>query len=50
MAHEDLWHVVDEAPPEDTVDARIRLERLHAVIMRLPFKTQQIFVLNRLTA
>jgi len=37
----------DRASPEETVDSRLRLERLQKLIAQLPFKTQQIFVLNR---
>lgn len=45
---EALFDVADETPsPEDATDARLRLEYLQKLIGELPFKTQQIFVLNR---
>ncbi len=49
VSHDMLGHVADDAPsPEDAADASIRLERLQRVVRELPFKTQQIFVLNRI--
>jgi RNA polymerase sigma-70 factor (ECF subfamily) len=48
VPHEALFDIVDDAPsPEDAVDARLKLERLQRLVTELPFKTQQIFVLNR---
>ncbi|GBU17905.1 MULTISPECIES: RNA polymerase sigma factor [Methylobacterium] len=49
VAPETLAEVVDEAPsPEDAADARLRLDRLRGTVGELPFRTQQIFVLNRI--
>lgn len=48
VPHEALFDIVDDAPsPEDAADARLKLERLQNIVRELPFKTQQIFVLNR---
>lgn len=38
----------DEPSPEEAVDARLQLERIHALVQELPVRTQQIFVLNRI--
>jgi RNA polymerase sigma-70 factor (ECF subfamily) len=49
VPHEALFDVADDAPsPEDAADARLKLERLQRLVAELPFKTQQIFVLNRI--
>jgi RNA polymerase sigma factor (sigma-70 family) len=49
VSPETLDGIIDEAPsPEDAADARLRLERLQNHVRELPFKTQQIFVLNRI--
>lgn len=49
VPHEALANVIDDAPsPEDAVGARLKLERLQSLVRELPFKTQQIFVLNRI--
>lgn len=51
MPHELLAGIMDDAPsPEDVVDARLRLERLHAIVGELPVRTQQVFVLTRIDA
>lgn len=48
MPHEALSDIAEDAPsPEDAADARLRLESLQRLVGELPFKTQQIFVLNR---
>jgi RNA polymerase sigma factor (sigma-70 family) len=38
----------DEPSPEDIVDSRLQLERVHALVLELPRRTQEIFVLNRI--
>ncbi|MCJ8141538.1 RNA polymerase sigma factor [Ancylobacter sp. A5.8] len=38
----------DQPSPEDVVDSRLQLERVHALVQELPLRTQEIFVLNRL--
>jgi RNA polymerase sigma-70 factor (ECF subfamily) len=38
----------DEPSPEDVVDARLQLERIHALVQELPVRTQEIFALNRI--
>ena len=49
VAHETMAHIADDGPsPEAAVCARLRLDRLREAIGQLPFKTQQIFVLNRI--
>ena len=49
VPHEVLLGIADDAPsPEETADARLRLERLQNLVRELPFKTQQIFVLHRI--
>ncbi|MBS9478960.1 RNA polymerase sigma factor [Ancylobacter radicis] len=37
----------DQPTPEDVVDSRLQLERIHALVQELPLRTQQIFALNR---
>lgn len=47
--HEAMAHIADDRPsPETAAGARIQLDRLREAIAALPFKTQQIFVLNRI--
>ncbi len=47
--HEYLSLFTDDAPsPEDAADARLKLERLQAVVGELPLRTQQVFVLTRI--
>lgn len=49
MAPEDFLQIAaDEPSPEDIVDARLQLERIHALVQELPRRTQEIFVLNRI--
>lgn len=38
----------DQPSPEDVVDSRLQLERLHALVRELPLRTQEVFVLNRI--
>lgn len=48
-SHEMLLHIADSAPlPDEAANSRLGLERLYAIVGELPFKTQQIFVLNRI--
>ncbi|HQS46946.1 MAG TPA: sigma-70 family RNA polymerase sigma factor [Xanthobacteraceae bacterium] len=49
MAPEAFMQIVaDEPSPEDIVDVRLQLERVHALVQELPRRTQEIFVLNRI--
>jgi RNA polymerase sigma-70 factor (ECF subfamily) len=48
-SHDMLAHIADDAPaPDEVADARLKLERLQTIVGEMPFKTQQIFVLNRI--
>lgn len=38
----------DEPSPEDITDARLQLERIHALVQELPRRTQEVFILNRI--
>lgn len=38
----------DQPTPEEAVDSRLQLERVHALVRELPLRTQHIFVLNRI--
>jgi RNA polymerase sigma-70 factor (ECF subfamily) len=49
MACDTLQELPDRRPSlEDATDARLRLDRLRALIDELPARTRQIFVLNRI--
>lgn len=37
----------DQPSPEDAVDARLQLERLHMIVREMPRRTREIFVLSR---
>ncbi len=39
----------DQPSPEDVVDARLQLERLQLVVQEMPQRTQDIFVLSRVS-
>lgn len=38
----------DQPSPEDEVDARLQLERIHDLVQELPSRTQAVFALNRI--
>lgn len=49
LAPEDFAQIVADQPsPEDVADSRLQLERVQALVLELPLRTQEIFVLNRI--
>lgn len=38
----------DQPSPEDVVDSRLQLQKLHILVQEMPRRTQQVFVLNRI--
>ncbi|GLK84719.1 RNA polymerase sigma factor [Ancylobacter defluvii] len=49
VAPETLGDIAADQPsPEEAVDSRLQLERIHLLVQELPRRTQEIFVLNRI--
>ncbi|MBB3771273.1 MULTISPECIES: RNA polymerase sigma factor [Ancylobacter] len=49
LAPEAFAQMVDDRPsPEEIVDSRLQLERLHGLVREMPVRTQEIFVLSRI--